>query len=133
MTNEQGAGDDESPDEDAAEDTSFSELIDTPPVPVQARDDNDHEIPEDESHIQAYDVPEDTPLARVEIPSIQLRRWVVAGLGGLVGLVLLISPLMILVEPELLAFATSYLQTALAGLFGIGGTVVAYLFTRDPS
>lgn len=76
--------------------------------------------------------PEDKPVARrVAEATIQLRRWIVAGLGVLMGLILLIAPLLVLIRPALVDFARTFLQIALAGLFGLGGTVVGFLFAGD--
>ena len=75
---------------------------------------------------------EDKPVARrVVEATIQLRRWIVAGLGALAALILIIAPLMVLIRPQLADFSRSFLQIALTGLFGLGGTVVGFLFARE--
>jgi hypothetical protein len=119
-TYEQLAGDGDDRNESPVENVSSSGLMDAPVAPVRRGDIDENVIP-----------PEDKPVARIETASIQLRRWVVAGVGGLIGMVLLLSPMIVILRPEATNFAASYMQTGLAGLFGIGGAVVAYLFTRE--
>lgn len=117
-----GGDDDDASQVGNVSSVSSSGLINTPAAPIQRGDINEEVIP-----------PEDKPVVRLETSYIQLRRWVVAGVGGLIGIVLFLSPVLVLVRPEAANFAASYLQTGLAGLFGIGGSVVTYLFTRERS
>jgi hypothetical protein len=79
-----------------------------------------------------YVIPPDTPVARrVDEATIQLRRWTVAGLGILTGLVILLAGLIVLIRPELAEFVRNFSAIALAGLFGFGGPVVGFLFARE--
>jgi hypothetical protein len=84
-------------------------------------------------HINENVIPlEDTPVARrVTEATIQLRRWIVGGLGVLTGMILLINPLLVLIRPELADFARNFLQIALTGLLSLCGTVVGFLFARE--
>lgn len=79
-----------------------------------------------------HDIPPDTPVVRrVTEATMQLRRWVVAGLGSLTGLVVLLGALIVLVRPELAEFVHNFLGVALTGLFGFGGAIVGFLFARE--
>jgi hypothetical protein len=76
--------------------------------------------------------PEGKAVVRVvEEPTVQLRRWTVVGLGVLTGLVLMISIVVVLIRPELAEFVRNFLGVVFAGLFGLGGTVVGFLFGRE--
>jgi hypothetical protein len=46
-------------------------------------------------------------------------------------LILLITSILVLARPELTDFARSFLQVALTGMFGLGGSVVGFLFARE--
>lgn len=75
-------------------------------------------------------IPGDQPVAQMqkEAANIQLRRWIVLGLGILMAIILIVTPLVAVIDP---AFARDYLQIALTGLFGLGGPVVGFLFARE--
>jgi hypothetical protein len=82
--------------------------------------------------IVEYGISPDTPLTRVVADAtIQLRRWIVKGLGALMGLVLLLAALIVLIRPELAEFVRTFLEVVLTGLFGFGGPVVGFLFARE--
>lgn len=84
-------------------------------------------------HIDENVIPlEDTPVARrVAEATIQLRRWIVGGLGVLMGVILLTDSLIVLIRPELADFAREFLQISLTGLLGLGGPIVGFLFARE--
>jgi hypothetical protein len=111
------AGDSDNRDER----TSTRGLMDVPVPVVQARDIDEDFIPPNKA------------VAYTESANIELRRWVVGGVGGLIALLLILAPAVVVVRPEAANFASSYVQTGLAGLIGIAGSVVAFLFVRDKS
>lgn len=75
--------------------------------------------------------PEDKPVTRrVAEATLQLRRWIVGELGALTRLILITAPVVALIRPELVDFARNFLQIALTGFLGLGGTVVGFLFAR---
>jgi hypothetical protein len=114
-------GDVDAPQSDDAP-RSSGNLLEAPVAPsLSGRDIDEDIIP-----------PENKPVARrVAEANIQLRRWIVAGIGGLIALILLIASILALARPELTDFARNFLQVALTGMFGLGGTVVGFLFARE--
>lgn len=87
--------------------------------------------PVESADIHENVVPTNKVVAYIESANIELRRWVVGGVGSLIALLMILSAMIVMVRPEAANFASSYVQTGLAGLIGIAGSVVAFLFTRD--
>lgn len=88
---------------------------------------DDENLPDIDEDVE----PGTRPIVRFEKANNRLRRWIVAGLGILLAWVLGLAPLMVLVRPELVDFATSYTQVSIGGLLGIAGSVVGFLFARE--
>lgn len=76
-------------------------------------------------------IPGNSPITRLQRANTILRRWVVLGLGGLLIWVLGLAPLIVLLRPELVQFATSYTQIAVGSLMGVSASVVGFLFARE--
>lgn len=76
--------------------------------------------------------PREGPLATTKTEAtIQLRRWVLLGVGSLMGLTILFSTVAVLIRPSLAEFMADFAQLVVGGLIGLGGTAVGFLFGRD--
>lgn len=100
---------------------------------VQRSTDSSHSPRRTGRHIDENIAPiENTPVVqRVTESTIQLRRWIVLGLGVLIGMTILLYALLELVHPERDESARNFLQTALTVLVSSGGPIVAFLFARE--
>lgn len=78
-------------------------------------------------------VPREGPVAAVTYATVQLRRWVVAGVGALAALSIVLSIATVLIRPELEHFVTTFLQLVVGGLIGLAGSVIGFLFGREKS
>jgi hypothetical protein len=119
--------------DDGTQDVDVPQPDNMPPRPIGNRARRPSKLRTSDPDIDEDVIPpEDKPVVRrVAEANIQLRRWIVAGIGVLAALILLITPLSALIRPELADFARNFLQIALTGLFGLGGTVVGFLFARE--
>lgn len=77
------------------------------------------------------EAPTEGPVTATEQPVDHLRRMTVRGIGVLLLSAIALGAIVVVIRPELADFAKSFLQIAVGGLIGLGGTVVGFLFARS--
>jgi len=72
--------------------------------------------------------PNEAPVTSLEQANIELRRWVVLGLGSLITLAMFLGFIAVLVRPSLADFTKDFLQLVIGGLIGLAGSAIGFLF-----
>lgn len=70
-------------------------------------------------------------LAKREAEKSALRRWVIVGLGALIALTIILSFILVAIQPTLGEYVLKLSQPVLSGLIGLAGSAVGFLFARS--